>query len=405
VSLFTFAMRGGGGTRRVTLAVSGVNYDLWTRVEIIRDLSELCGSFTVELDDVARTMAALGTVANNPVAIKRGQACTLSIDGEPVLIGWVEDVLPQISDRAVSVVISGRDRTGDLVDCAAAPDGPVEYHKIKLETLATKLCAPFRVSVRTEVDTGEPFDKVSIETAETVLSVLEKYCRKRAVLMVSDGVGGLLLTRAGTDRAAGEIVFGQTINASRGTFSDRARFSHYYVKGQSAEAGGQRGSTAPLDGTAQPLTTPPAAGGGDAASGKEQRAVAIRGLAIDKEIKRWRPTVRLTRSQGSLDDAQSQAEWACSTAWGASERIEYSIPDLRCAGELWRPNTLVRVVDNFQGVDDDLLVAGVINAYGDMGSMSFVRVTRKEAYDIFPEDEEEIDAQPTNLDGTAEALR
>ena len=383
-----------GASRSISLRVDGQDYMIWTQASITRDLSEISHSFSLQCDDVARAMAALPPKARPvmaPQMLRWGQSCEILIDGESTLVGWIVDVMPVISGRQIGVSISGYDKTGDLVDCAAAPNGPMEWHGLKIEDYARKLCKPFGISVAVEADTGEPLKKISIDTGETVMSAIEKVTRKRGLLVVSDGVGGIILTRSGTTRAPADLKLGQSITEGRGQFSSRNRFSDVYVKGQIGGAAGQRKS-APLDVTAAPFSAVPAQdtgpSGPDAPSGKESRALAIQGHAQDKDVKRWRPTVKQVRSASLLKDAQAQAEWYVANARGASETVTYSYAGFRANGTLWRLNTLSHVSDPYQDIDKDLLIAGIVMNYGPQGSVTELRLTGKEAYDIMAESDD-----------------
>ena len=406
----------GAASDRVTVTVDGTPYMAVTRFEHVSDIAEFAHSFRVELLDLARIEAALPWNRHPIVAppqLALFKPVEISLDGELVLRGWVDEVAPDISESEVSLTLSGRDVTGDLVDCAAAPRGPHEYKNITLQALAEKLCQPFGVKVRTECDTGQPFPRVSIDASETVHSVLEKYGRKRACLITSDGVGSVVITRSGQTRAPGDIVFGR-YKRSGGRFDGSRRFADVYVKGQAAYAGGNRGA-AKLDVTAAPLGAPAASGGdADKPTGKEARAVAIQGHARDPDVGRYRPMVRQTRASGSLQDAQTEADWYVRNARGAGAAVDYQVADWREAGTLWRPNQMTTVRDPYQAPPErELLIAGVVNIWGEGGAVSRLRVTGREAYDPEPELEEsggkgrakaKADTESTDLDGEAKPL-
>ncbi len=401
-------------TRRVMLEVVGVGrYDAWTLVTIARDLGEISGSFDLEVDDLGRTAAALPKgLHGGATPFTKFQEVKLYIDGELAMWGWIDVVSPSIQAGQVGVKVSGRDKTGQMVDCAAAPLGPVEYKKIKLERLAEILAEPWGIGVRAEVDTGEPIDKVSIDTGETAMSVLEKYARKRAVLLVSDGVGGLIITRSGKGRAPSDLRLPGNVAGSRGQFDGRKQFSVVYVKGQAGHAAGKRKKKAALDRTATPLDAPATAeGDADAPAGRESRGVSLLGIAYDDTVPIYRPAVKTSRAHGSLEDADTEAKWWVSTARGHAESVGYTLPDWRANGRLWRPNEMATVVDAYQLVDKDLLVAGVELTYDAQGTRAELRVCGREAYDLLPEDDEEGGSKKgkkgkrkksTDLDRTAE---
>lgn len=388
----TLPMPAAQPTRRVLLEVVGVGrYDTWTRVALVRDLGEISGSFDLEVDDVGRTASALPAgLHGGGVPFVKFQEVKIYIDSELVLWGWVDGVSPSIATGTVGCRVYGRDKTGQMVDCAAAPLGPVEYTNIKLERLAEILAAPWGITVSAEVDTGEPIAKVSIDTGETAMSVLEKYARKRAVLLVSDGVGGLIITRSGTGRAPDDLSFPGNVGASRGTFDGRKQFSVVYVKGQSGHAAGKRKNKAALDRTATPLDAPaePAETDADEPSGRESRATAILGIAYDDTVPIYRPAVKTSRAHGSLKEADTEARWWVSTARGNAERVDYTMPDWRVNGRLWRPNEMTRVEDAYQLVDKDLLIAGTAMNYDSQGTRTELRTCGREAYDLLPESDD-----------------
>ncbi|MER2604845.1 MAG: phage baseplate assembly protein [Siculibacillus sp.] len=406
-------------TRRVTLVVDGARYDAWTSVTITRDLGEIAGSFDLELDDLGRTSTALPAgLHGGGIPFAKFQAVQILLDDEAVLVGYIDVVAPSIGAGTVGVRVTGRDKVGPAVDCAAAPFGPVEYRKIRLEALAAKLCEPFGITVRAEVDTGDPIDKVSIDTGETVMSVLEKYQRKRAVLFVSDGIGCLIITRSGKGRTPGDIRFPGNVVSSQGQFDGRHQFSPVVVKGQGEHAGGKRAKKAALDRDALPLDAPPAASAdADEATGVESRATSIMGVAWDDEVPLWRPAVKTARAKGELKDADTEAKWWVSTARGKAESCGYTLPNWRANGVLWRPNEMVPVADAYQRIDKDLLIAGVNYVYDAEGTRCEMRVCGREAYDLLPEGDEEGGGKggkgkgrkgkrhtSTDLDKTAEPL-
>lgn len=385
-------------TRAVSVSVNGMVLDRWTSVAINRDLGEICGSFELTLRDDARSLAAwpYGTPGQiGPLLLS--QPVEISVYGEVVLRGWVEAVEPSYQEGDASLTIAGRDIAGDLVDCTAGPEGPVEFKGLRLEEFAERLCAPFGIGVRCDVDTGEPFDKISVDVTETVLSAVEKYARQRAVLVTSDGIADLVLTRSGQTRAAADITGpGPGVLMVRGQFSATDRFSDYYVKGQAPRAGGQRASAAPMTAGSLPAVRGDEAARYRAANGggqiktkkaaglptREAAGVTVLGHARDTEITRYRPMVTLLKASGRDADAQSQADWMARVHRARGDNLVIALQGWRAGGALWQPNCLTRVTDRFMMVDRDYLIAGVRYGYGDgEGEVAELRVTGPEAYD------------------------
>lgn len=377
-------------TRRVALQIDGVVLDYFTDVGITRDLAEISASFELSMRDPARSLQAWPyATPDYPFLppINWGGEAILSIDNESVLIGWVDDVNPVAGDNP-SLSIAGRDKTGDLADCTANPTGPSEYKNLDLLEIAKRLCKPFGISVSADVDVGEPFKRFTIDKSETVLSALEKGARQRAVLIVSDGIGGLLLTRSGQTRAPGNLILPGNIISSSGKYSMRERYSDYYVKGQAERAGGKRQAEPALDVTAQPLgdngmaRAAPRRSKPDA--GFEKAGVTIQGHARDEEITRYRPLVSQAKTQCTAVSAQTQAEWMARVAEGKGTQFSALVKDWRIEGGLWRPNELALVDDAYQDVNRDLLISGVEYRYGEGGEETGLRLVGPEAFDLIP---------------------
>jgi prophage tail gpP-like protein len=408
-------------TRRITLSIDGQDFFQFYRADLCHDLSELAASFELACRDELRAMQAweYATGVDGTGLIDWGKPVTIAIDGVPWLIGYIDDVMPDASVGQSGTVISGRDLTGDLVDCPPDPRGKHEYRDISLTELAEKLCAPFGIKVRCDTDVSPNFDKCTVEAGETVLSILSKYAKQRGVLITTDRVGTLIITRSGQERAAADIRFPGNVTRLRGSFSARERFSDYFVKGQSEKNGGRRSKTAPLDVSAEPLEsapaqTPPATD--DPQDVPEGAGTLVMGHARDPEVTRWRPFIAMARTKATAFDAQRQAEWEMRTRRGKGDKEDYAWPDFVANGQFWKPNTIAGVADAYSNIDRDMLVAGVRVSYGERGARSSLRMTGPEAYDLLPENDRRADkgsgkskgkvssGKSGKLDGTAKAL-
>lgn len=373
-------------TDRVVLELGGKAFRWWTQISVTRSLEEISGSFDLRAYDPVRVERAIpgGVMVRSDTEVLRlGLACTIKIDDEAVLIGHVDDAKVSWTGDAITVSVAGRDRTGDLVDCAAAPDGPAEYRGLTLTEIARRICAPYGITVRADTDVGAPIPVFALDAAETALSALEKAARQRGVLLVSDGVGGLVLTRGGASRGPAPLQVPGNVQQASATFSWRERFRDYVVKGQTRGAAGNRA----LDSTASALTpgsTPAPAP--SATPVRERAGVVMTGRARDEEVTRHRPTVLLAKTQSGGASVQTQAEWRMRVARAQSETLRYRVLDWRDGEErrLWRPNEIVAVTDPFAGISGDMLISAVTYEYGPEGAYTELDLVGPEAYDLEP---------------------
>ncbi len=366
----------------IKLADAGVEWTRWTHASVSRDLQNISGGFELEYIDDGRIAQSLPDLLMPPPffqIVRAGMACIISIDGETVLDGYIDDVNISWEASSLRASITGRDKTGDLVDCAALPDGPSEFRKVDLLTVARTVCAPYGITASADVDIGETFERLALAPHETAMAFLEKGARQRSVLLVSDGIGGLLLTRGGTTRGAAPLTRPGNIAGGGLRSTWRTRFSDYYVKGQTDTRRATAGGAPALSS----LVVPPSSGyePNYAVQTTARSTTLMTGHARDPEITRYRPTVRLTRSQSGMSTTQEQAEWALRVARGQADVLTYTVLEWRGNGELWRPNTRVQVTDPYADLDKEMLIAGVHFTYGEDGQKTQLRLVGVTAYD------------------------
>lgn len=424
-----------GSHRPMVVRIGGRELVEYTSAEVGRDLADIAGQFRIGYFP-RYDMNAFGDSSPPPVS-KAGLAEALHISehdpveiliyGQTVLKGWVDDIQIRTQGSNFEAWITGRDVTGDLVDGTANPTGPGEYRMVTLAKLVQTICMPFGFTVAADVDVGTPFTLVALEPAETAMAAIERHSRQRGILVTSDGVGGVVLTKSGQTRAPDSLRHPGNVHAMEARLSSRGRFSDVYVKGSFNSH--LRPAQSPLKAGAAPLETPQNGAGGQLSPDQAEAAATLRwGHAIDPDVRRFRPRVFLsaTQSGGSVatqqaanpvdpnsttqpvastayrgygrkarrkamkprTDAtpwtmQDQAEWRMrSTRAGAAMRV-YSVVGLRASnGALWLPNQLVLVQDHFAGIDQDMLIGAVTWVAAQDGYRTRISVVDPDAYDL-----------------------
>ena len=331
------------------LVVDGQRYGGWQKIRVKRGIEQIANPF--ELGVTERWAGQ-----DEPRPIRDGAVCQVQIDRDPVITGHVDDVLPTYDATSHTVSVTGRDATGDLVDCSAPP---TQFAGRTLLEVATTLARPYGIKVRAEVPVGGPFRTLKAEDGETVHEALEKAARIRAVLLISDGLGGLVITRAGRTRVATPLVLGQNVLRASGTRSHRDRYRDYTVKGQAA--GG--------------------AGLWDLGDDALERAQVL-GRARDPGVARHRPLTVLAEDQVDGGSARARADWECRVRVGRAQRVTYAVQGWHHADGLWEPNTLVPVRDPYQGIDGDMLIVSVQYLLDEDGLRTEIEVVRKEAFEL-----------------------
>ncbi|KAB7624316.1 phage baseplate assembly protein [Alkalilimnicola sp. S0819] len=340
----------------VRLFVGGQVYGGWTTVRVARSIEQLAGTFELQVTD-----RWAGQDVRRP--IRNGEACTVEVDGERVITGYVDDVAPEFGPDGRRLSVRGRGRTADLVDCAAI-HASGQWVNADLMRVARDICAPFGLNVRKAADIGEAFgnEAAKIDEGETAFDFLDRLARMRAVLLTSDAQGDLVITRTGTGRAPAALIEGENLISARAQYSWRDRYSRYIVKGQDK--------------------------GGDFVS-PEQAAHAL-GEAVDSAIGRYRPTLVRAEDRVNTASAGRRARFERDLAIARSTRVTVTVRDWSAGGELWQPNTLAEIRSPMLGLDTTWLIVGVGFMQSDReGTRTELSLAPPAAFDLQAEPEPE----------------
>ncbi|WP_421793401.1 phage baseplate assembly protein [Hydrocarboniphaga effusa] len=361
----------------VSIQVGAQIFGGWKSAEINVGIEQLAGAFSLGCAD---TWALKG----ENIPLLPGQTCAVKIYDVPVITGFIDAQIVSYSKNEHGVTIEGRDATGDLVDSAAEVDGQ-GWKGRTLMQIAEDLCKPFGIPVSIDANIGnafaaniykkrrkglqgptphydDPFDCQQINPCETVFDVLSRAARLRGCLLISDGVGGLRITTAGSERATRTLQLGVDILKARSSNSHAERFHTYKVLGQ------QNQVYAP-----------------DGAAIVSQQIAATE---TDPAIRRGRVTVIDPIDQLDTATAQRLAQWARANREARGIRSELTVRGWRDGDRPWRANTIVRVVDSFSRLSGDYLIASVRFSIDDQaGEIATLTVTPPAAYVPQPDHE------------------
>jgi prophage tail gpP-like protein len=333
---------------QIDLLAAGRSYAGWQAVQVTLSMEQCAGAFALA---VSERWAGQGT----DWAIPAGEQCALMIDGQMVITGHVDQVRMSQDATSHTVELAGRDATADLVDCSAVRQAG-QWRGLRIEQIAAELAEPFGVAVRADVDTGKPLASFALHEGETVFEAIERAARIRALLLVSDGTGGLVLTRAGVQRVATPLVMGGNILSARVGLDMRDRFSSYVVKGQ--------------------------APGNDNFNGAS--AAQIKAGATDPGVGRYRPLIITNDSPDVGATLAQRAQWEASVRAARSYDIEITVQGWRHQDGLWQPNTTAAVVAPSLRLDTDLLITRVVFTLDERGSTTALQLTHADAYTLLP---------------------
>ncbi|HHC6515879.1 TPA: phage baseplate assembly protein [Vibrio parahaemolyticus] len=341
----------------IILKAGGRVYGGWTKISVTRSLEAMSGSFNLELTWKWQNSQSKYQAFMEP--IKQGEACTVDIGGERVITGYVDDWVPSYDDSQVLISVSGRDKTADLVDCSIDMTSG-QFSNQTLTQIATTVCKPFGIDVVVNTDVGAAFPRVQIEQGETPHELLARLARQRGVLLTSDTFGNLVITRRSEESAGVSLILGENVKAARGRFSYRQRFSNFKVKAVGPSFGDEWDPSGPVS-----------VGG-------------IEANVKDGEILRHRPLIIINEEVTTAEGAAKRGQWERQRSIAKSNTAEYTVTGWRIpqTNKLWNINTLVPVVDEIIGLDEELLISSVMFSEDDSGRLAVISVVKPEAFDV-----------------------
>lgn len=336
----------------VTLTVNGLDYGGWKSVEISAGLERQARDFHLSI-----TWRWAGQSVAVP--IKQGDRCEVRIGGDLVLTGWVFATPISYDDKQITLAVSGRSLTADLVDCAAV-NKPGQWKGQGVLAIVKALAAPYELQVRSEIVETSKLSDHTIEPGETAFESIDRLLTLFRLFSTDDAQGQVVLAAPGSQgRAADVLELGKNIKTGDAPLDFSGVFSEYQVLGQRS--------------------------GTDDAFGAD--ASEISATLSDDRTTRKRVLIIHESGQMTPELAQSRANWERGTRMGKALTVTYKVQGWRQSnGALWRHNMLVRVVDPLIGFDRDMLISEITYSLSEEGTLATLVVGPPEGFEPEPED-------------------
>jgi len=339
----------------VSLKAGGLVYFGWKSLRAETGIEQCAGAFELGVMDRWAGQA-------QPWQIKPGDSCELQINGQTIITGFADLARPTITKMSHGIQVSGRDRTMDLIDCAAIFKTG-QWKRARLDRIARDIASPFgiEVVVADGVDVGAAFDSFNIEEGERAFETIDRAARMRAVLVTTDGTGRLILSAPSSKKTGAVLRQGFNVLDAWLELSWKERFSEIIIKGQ---------------------------GKGSATSYGSQVAHG-RASIKDDAINRYRPLIVIAEQHGLSPSFAARAEWERNVRRGRGTRATVKVQgwtyqdNSSTNGEtVWRPNMLVEVDLPYLGLHQDLLIAKCEFALDDGGSTTMLHLAAPGAFQL-----------------------
>jgi len=342
------------------LTVNGKDHGGWLSMRVSRSIQQLSGSYSLETGP---------KTAANPL-IRPGDLCKVSIRNEEtdpkfqVIQGFVETLDGAGDENSVQFEVSGRDRTGDLVDSAITRIG--EWRSLKFQELVADLASDFNIQVGIDsaIDTGAEISAINYDQGTTYQELIAEYAVQKQLLVYTQPNGQIFITRASTQRGSLSLVEGKNILNHTINLDWSEVFKEYLVKG-----------------SRQSQKNDP-----------EDEVTQVEACAIDERFPRNRATIIMPDTEVTVDSAQEIADWNASTRMGKAEAYTATIQG-------WFPvfNEIAYVKIDSYDLDADMLIEGYELIADDGGKKTTFNVVHPRAFALLPSNIITKDSKDSNL--------
>lgn len=335
----------------VILQIGSQRHQGWQEVRIRLSLEQIADSFELVLTE---RWSEAGMV--RPVT--PGEACTVSVGGDLVVTGYLDEVLPDYDAESHTIKANGRSKAADLIDCSG-PDQ--RFDGRTLLQIAQALAEPYGIEVVDSVGATKPFRSFALEDGQPIAEAIERAAQIRGARIVSNAQGQLVIVHAVQREVTPPLMLGGNIRKGSGVFSDRDRFNVYIIEGQT--------------------------GGTDEWNGEQ--ASGPKGRAMDPRVRAPRTTLIVCDTPADSADCEARAELESRMRWAKGRGVTYTVGTWRNDQGVWRPGDLVHVRDAYLGLDEPLLISDVQLVESEQGRTAELRVAPPAAFEPVPVPEPE----------------
>lgn len=356
----------------LNLIVNGRLFSQFTKVVVDKSLDDLCGTFTFDVVDST----------NFTFPLQVGDLVIVAVDQKPVLTGFIDAISGRYTAGSHMLHVKGRDASLDLVDSKIG--GLSFTSNISLEDIINRVLqhlGNFDLKVVNQVPDLKPFtqqelDSVTVKSTKGAFKFIEMYARKRQVLITTDNIGTIIITRNFDRRLNGEIINqldnnSNTVLEARFDFDNSHRFNKYIFRSQ------QNPTTLNFVSEIERTIS------GTKTTAKQMASQTSE--ATDKDIRVGRVFEKIAESSSTTTIMKDRATWEGNIR--RTRAISY-MPTVQgfFANEnedLWQLNRLIQVSDDFANIDTLMLINRVKLEYDlAQGSRTVLGLVDKDAYKL-----------------------
>lgn len=331
------------------IRVNGEDFVGYERAQASRHFLDICGNFSFTASPLR-----LNT-QDFPIRVQ--DSCEILIEDKTFITGFIETIDVTSDAKNVNVTISGRDRTCDLVDSSIDNNFISQFSgKSTLQDICEKALEVLNIPNIDVIDTVKlptlpqgtyvlPF------VGEMAFEFLQRYAKLSQVYLNTDGLGNLLIVRSANANGNGVLLPTILINQFEGK-NNNVISAHYHISTVHQYN---------LYRDYSQLSATNVEGGVESVGGAP---VGVAGQVIDPTIRTGRQWVFIDDIPVDAQKAEQRAIWELNYRRGKSQFYEVTVQSHTYDGvNIWQPNVLVEVYDDFAGLNGLILLIDSVTFY------------------------------------------
>jgi prophage tail gpP-like protein len=329
------------------------------------------------------------------------------VNKKPFITGFVEQINISYDSTGHQISISGRDKTCDIVDDTVGSDLSFSAG-VSLPEIITKVLGSLGLDADIKVKNNvkdlavfgvSDLGNISPQIGQTAFDFIEKYAKKRQVLIMSDGDGNIVLTRVPEEKDKIKTVLTSsakkqsTILTASVTYNDVKRFYKYIMLSQqnpvSSATGGVVTNLAPYQQNGGNLGASEEEDNSSDSEIDNEKMISMKAISYDKDIRHTRiyNMMQHCDSENDSQSLQDKAEWEANYRRATGFNYTVTVQGFSPINDpkiIWQPNMLVTVKDEYCDIDSQLLlIKSVKFTYGiDSGSTTTLELIDKDGYSV-----------------------
>lgn len=347
-------------TQSINIIIEGKEYTDFTSASVTKSIETLAGSFTFDATSTEKI--------NFP--IKVGSACQIVVKGTQVINGHIEKLTINYDATTHSIQIKGRERTADIIDSTLGSGSSTEFKTpISLKLITEKILQTLNLSDIKVIENIalKQFqqDNPSTEYGTSAFEFLEKYAKKRQVLLTTDGDGNIVFTRAPTQKYKTALILKQdaasTILSGSIIYDETKRFHDYFCATQDNPSGSTQFFK------------------------NAKESVDSSGTATDKSIRDSRIYHFEANFSSASETLNDRCKWESNFRRAQSKIWNYTVQGHIAEDDnmIWKPGYLVRVIDEFSNTNSILLISAVTYTEDlSEGTKTKLKIVTKESFTL-----------------------